>query len=86
MSQPVRRGIGQHLVTASIGVLSLVVTTFGQEFWAGVVFFSMGPAHGAWGYRSGALISAADKRRQAQRELAQPPPLRTGHDPAVHEG
>ncbi len=53
MSQPVRRGIGQHLVTASIGVLSLVVTTFGQEFWAGVVFFSMGPAHGAWGYLSG---------------------------------
>jgi len=61
----VRREIGQHLTTVTIGLLSLVAAGFGQEFWAGAVFFLMGPVHGLWEYRSGALISAAVKRRDA---------------------
>ena len=51
-----RTEIGAHLISAGIGVLSillaLVAGTWGP-FLAGVVYFLMGPAHGVYGARRG---------------------------------
>ena len=61
----VRCEIGQHLMTVSIGVASLVLAASGQRAWAGLVFFVMGPAYGVLGYRQGMLVERAAKRRES---------------------
>lgn len=64
-----RASIVSGLITVAIAILSLLtVLITGRPDFGGIVYFLMGPAHGVWGYRSGArarrieLAMAGDAR------------------------
>lgn len=59
-----RTGLFRHLLTAVIALLSiaLVLIVPTRVYWAGLIYFLMGPAHAAFGFARG-------KRRE---RIAQP--------------
>ena len=58
--------IGSHLITAGIAVVSVLLAWFGGRqgpFYAGIIYFVMGPAQAFWGFKRGG------RAEKMQREL-----------------
>lgn len=50
-----RAGIGRHMISVALGVLSVAIVLLWPRYmaFAGLIFFLLGPAHGIFGYANG---------------------------------
>jgi hypothetical protein len=58
-----RSSIVTHSITVAISLASIaIVLAGGPPWWAGLIYFLLGPAHGAWGFWSGARATRIQAR------------------------